>query len=98
MRNRALPQHRPIGYALSLSETIGRDGETQIMSVGIEREPRSYWHATFEPVVPDDELPEAADVVVIGGGMLGCWTAYWLARAGVNVALLERRAISWGAT
>jgi glycine/D-amino acid oxidase-like deaminating enzyme len=36
--------------------------------------------------------------VVIGGGLLGCWTAYWLARAGVPVVLLEKRMIGWGAT
>lgn len=60
--------------------------------------PISYWHATFDPLVPDDEMPSTAEVAVIGGGMLGCWTAYWLARAGVPVVLLERDAIGWGAT
>lgn len=60
--------------------------------------PQSYWHATAAPPVPTDPLPAAADVVVIGGGLLGCWTAYWLARAGAAVTLIERTAISWGAT
>jgi gamma-glutamylputrescine oxidase len=60
--------------------------------------PTSYWHATFDPLVPDDELPPTAEVAVIGGGMLGCWTAYWLARAGVPVVLLEQNVIGWGAT
>lgn len=58
----------------------------------------SYWHATFPPPVPDDALPAGSDVVVIGAGMLGCWTAYWLAKAGVDVTVLEREVISWGAT
>jgi gamma-glutamylputrescine oxidase len=58
----------------------------------------SYWHATAEPVIPAGELPPSAEVVVIGGGMLGCWTAYWLARSGVQVVLLEATAIGWGAT
>lgn len=58
----------------------------------------SYWHATAPALVPDDPLPTGADVVVIGGGMLGCWTAYWLARAGVSVTLVERTSIGWGAT
>lgn len=62
------------------------------------REPASYWHATSEPIVPDDTLPAGAEVVVIGGGLLGCWTAYWLARAGAPVVLLEKRMIGWGAT
>lgn len=60
--------------------------------------PQSYWHATAAPLIPTDPLPEAADVVVVGGGLLGCWTAYWLARSGVAVTLIERTAISWGAT
>ena len=61
-------------------------------------EPRSYWHATAPPLVPSDDLPATSDVVVVGGGMLGCWTAYWLARAGLKPTLIERTAISWGAT
>ncbi|GLU28103.1 FAD-binding oxidoreductase [Brucella sp. NBRC 12950] len=35
-------------------------------------------------------LPKEADVVVIGGGVVGVFTAYYLARAGVKVALLEK--------
>jgi sarcosine oxidase subunit beta len=39
------------------------------------------------------ELPPTADVVVIGGGVMGASTAYHLARRGVkNVVLLEREA------
>lgn len=63
-----------------------------------DTEPRSYWHATAPPPVPGDALPDAADVVVVGGGNLGVWTAYWLAKAGAGVTLIERSAISWGAT
>ncbi|MDB6177666.1 FAD-binding oxidoreductase [Paracoccus sp. Z330] len=36
------------------------------------------------------QLPSAAEVVVIGGGIIGCSTAYYLARKGVDVALLEK--------
>jgi glycine/D-amino acid oxidase-like deaminating enzyme len=36
------------------------------------------------------ELPKEADVVIVGGGLLGCAVAYYLARAGVDVTLLER--------
>lgn len=39
-------------------------------------------------------LPEAADVVVIGGGVVGVFTAYYLARRGVSVALLEKGRIA----
>jgi glycine/D-amino acid oxidase-like deaminating enzyme len=35
-------------------------------------------------------LPREADVVVIGGGVVGVFTAYYLARRGVKVALLEK--------
>src|SRR6202158_2234461 len=35
-------------------------------------------------------LPQEADVVVIGGGGVGVFTAYYLARRGVKVALLEK--------
>ncbi|NGO50808.1 NAD(P)/FAD-dependent oxidoreductase [Allomesorhizobium camelthorni] len=35
-------------------------------------------------------LPETADVVVIGGGIVGAFAAYYLARRGVRVALLEK--------
>jgi gamma-glutamylputrescine oxidase len=61
-------------------------------------EPRSYWHATAPPPIPGDDLPASSEVVVVGGGMLGCWTAYWLAKAGMRPTLLERSAIGWGAT
>ncbi|HEY8598549.1 MAG TPA: FAD-dependent oxidoreductase, partial [Thermomicrobiales bacterium] len=60
------------------------------MSNGHAVEPRSYWHVTAPPPVPSDPLPDAADVVVIGGGLLGSWTAYWLARSGASVTLIER--------
>ncbi len=35
-------------------------------------------------------LPAKADTVVIGGGIIGVCTAYWLARAGQQVVLLEK--------
>ncbi|MBY2907752.1 NAD(P)/FAD-dependent oxidoreductase [Rhizobium leguminosarum] len=36
------------------------------------------------------ELPSTADVVVIGGGIVGVFTAYYLARRGLKVALVEK--------
>lgn len=44
------------------------------------------------------ELPESSQVVVIGGGIVGCSTAYHLARLGVEVVLLERRKLTSGTT
>ena len=43
-------------------------------------------------------MPESADVVVIGAGVVGCSAAYYLAREGVSVTLLEREAIGSGAS
>ena len=44
------------------------------------------------------DLPDSADVVVIGAGVVGCSVAYYLAREGLNVTLLEREAIGSGAS
>jgi glycine/D-amino acid oxidase-like deaminating enzyme len=35
-------------------------------------------------------LPDAADAVVIGGGIIGVFTAYYLAKRGMKVAVLEK--------
>jgi choline dehydrogenase-like flavoprotein len=35
-------------------------------------------------------LPAEADAVVIGGGIIGSFTAYYLARRGLKVALIEK--------
>ena len=61
--------------------------------------PTSYWLATTPTAVtaPDD-LPTTADVVVVGGGLLGAATSYWLARAGVQVVLLEAGQLAGGAS
>ena len=42
------------------------------------------------PLAPPAALPAAADVVIIGGGIVGVSTAWFLARQGVQVALCEK--------
>jgi glycine/D-amino acid oxidase-like deaminating enzyme len=46
-----------------------------------------------------DLLPKTADVVIIGGGVVGCSIAYHLARRGArDVLVLERDAVGAGTT
>ncbi|XP_028457562.1 sarcosine dehydrogenase, mitochondrial isoform X1 [Perca flavescens] len=48
---------------------------------------------------PTKPLPRSADVVVIGGGSLGCQTVYHLAKMGMtNLVLLERDRLTAGTT
>ncbi|MCJ9749964.1 FAD-binding oxidoreductase, partial [Neorhizobium sp. BETTINA12A] len=41
-------------------------------------------------VETDAGLPRSADAVVIGAGIVGVFTAYYLARRGLKVALIEK--------
>ena len=59
-----------------------------------------YWLDTA-PALPDrsgKELPDAADVVVIGGGLTGLSTAYHAARKGARVVLVEKDKVGSGAS
>jgi glycine/D-amino acid oxidase-like deaminating enzyme len=47
--------------------------------------PAPLRHITGSP-----ELPKAADAVVIGGGIVGIFAGYYLAKRGLRVALLEK--------
>jgi glycine/D-amino acid oxidase-like deaminating enzyme len=63
----------------------------------------SFWHDS----VPDDLTPRAAlagdasaDVAIIGGGLTGLWTAYYVLRAspGLRVVVLEKEIAGFGAS
>ena len=58
----------------------------------------SYWQKTASATPLSTELPPKADVVVIGGGLMGVATCYWLARQGIPVVLVERDALAAGAS
>lgn len=46
----------------------------------------------------DQKIPTQARAVIIGGGIIGCSTAYHLARLGWEVVLLERHRLTSGST
>jgi glycine/D-amino acid oxidase-like deaminating enzyme len=46
------------------------------------------------PIVFRDDLPESVDVVIIGGGVIGVFTALYLARMGKRVFLCEKGRIA----
>ncbi len=43
-----------------------------------------------QPLQKPDAVPASADVVIIGGGIVGVSTAWFLARKGINVVLCEK--------
>jgi glycine/D-amino acid oxidase-like deaminating enzyme len=69
-------------------------------SLNRDYERRPYWHATM-PALPDRsgrDLPDAADAVVIGGGLTGINAARELARQGASVVLVEAETLGFGAS
>src|SRR4051794_5344673 len=69
---------------------MARDGGSATPSIEM-RSAQGYWLADAGPVVARPVLAErrSADVVVIGGGYLGMWTAWHARAAGATVVLLE---------
>ena len=72
------------------------------MSHGPERHPASLWRDTAgaAPTVPTAPLPPHADVVIIGAGYTGLWTALHLLRAEptLDVLIIERTSVGFGAS
>ena len=62
--------------------------------------PRPFWldHADAPPLRPSLDGPLEADLVVVGGGLTGLWTALLAAEEGKRVALLEGERIAFGAS
>jgi glycine/D-amino acid oxidase-like deaminating enzyme len=65
-----------------------------------EAVPRSYWLDNPDAPAPRPPLEGAleADVVVVGGGLTGLWTALQAAEAGRRVVLLEGERIAFAAS
>lgn len=60
-------------------------GETQVARTTIDE---WAWDPELNP------LPASVDVAIIGGGIVGCCAAYFLAREGVSVGLFEKGRIA----
>lgn len=59
----------------------------------------TYWRDTTEPAgLPSAQGPMDADVVVVGGGIIGLTTAVLAAEAGLEVVVLEARQLGSGTT
>jgi hypothetical protein len=66
---------------------------------------KSYWHKEPSKVLlghrTTTELPETADIVIVGSGITGSFAAHFLKNEGAknqSVVLLEAREACWGAT
>ena len=62
---------------------------------------QSLWHATAGSAHVGSRCPEgehSADVAIIGGGITGLSAAFYLAKAGVDVVVLEAETIGFGAS
>ncbi|NXM06277.1 FXRD1 protein, partial [Tyrannus savana] len=86
---------QPPHVSAELGQTLGRLGQTlrdQVPAAG------SAWGGWLPPGIhPDPRPPDEADVVVVGGGVVGWSVAYWLKvlegrfrRHGMKVLVVER--------
>ena len=71
-----------------------------IPPLNTDYERRPYWHSTMPPLADRSgrELPDAADVVIIGGGYTGLAAARQLGKQGTKAVVLETRHLGWGAS
>lgn len=82
-----------LGYARRTMTSVAADP-----LAAVER--RSLWQVQA-PTLPDRSgrpLPDAADLVVVGGGYTGLSAARKAARLGASVVLLEAERLGWGAS
>ena len=68
-------------------------------SAGLAKHPtESHWHSEAGWVPEPQPVPAAAQAVVIGGGLCGGGTAYWLNQRGHDCVLIEGRTLAGGAS
>ncbi|XP_043543240.1 sarcosine dehydrogenase, mitochondrial-like [Chiloscyllium plagiosum] len=92
-KNRRIFLSKSLLRYLSVSAPWGTTAEQKVPSSKILRQDISTSKSPTKP------LPEHADVVIMGGGSLGCHTLYHLAKMGIsNVVLLERDWLTSGTT
>src|SRR5471030_3293282 len=88
---------RPPFTPTALSQYAGLPPEItaeRIATVGL----RPTWGAGAHPLQPRGKLPDRADVVIVGGGIMGLALAWNLARSGSKVVVLERGYLCEGAS
>src|SRR5258708_39022675 len=60
---------------------------------------KNFWLTTVDaPQIPARDLPQSADVAVIGAGFTGLSAARTLAKSGARVAVLDAENVGWGAS
>jgi glycine/D-amino acid oxidase-like deaminating enzyme len=74
------------------------ENENSQINTELEAVPLSYWQETAPQIELSTDLPATSDVAVLGGGILGAATCYWLGRAGIPTVLIERTMLADGAT
>ena len=60
----------------------------------------SYWLDTLENPIsaPETKLPEQTDLIIVGAGITGLTTAIFTAKAGINVTIIEKNQVGYGAS
>uniref|UniRef100_A0A4W6C3C5 Sarcosine dehydrogenase n=1 Tax=Lates calcarifer TaxID=8187 RepID=A0A4W6C3C5_LATCA len=95
-RRVALAVQPPLSPLCRISARSYSSEQTTEKSVPYKKTLKQEDGASSGPTKP---LPRSADVVVIGGGSLGCQTIYHLAKMGLtNAVLLERDRLTAGTT
>jgi glycine/D-amino acid oxidase-like deaminating enzyme len=72
------------------------NGTDAIFAPGFRDSP--YWWEAAPPGASTAPLPDAAEVVIVGGGIAGLSTALELGRNGIKALVIDRETIGWGAS